>query len=584
MRVSLVLVVTAAFLLMGAAPPPAASVVTYRLSPQVSDGAVTALGVSVSYAADPTGDGSFEWARSWAGEDRLWQWVRDFKVEGASQVEDLGQGRWRIQAPPGAPLKVSYRVVSAFDHDPAVDDDPGQAAPIIRPSWFYATGEALFGMPKGRDLAPAMFAWSGAPKGFAFASDLQHLADPDRPGHASPRAGTVADVQESISLGGTDLHVAGDAGSGSRVRIASRGRFRFPPEAFDALAQRLIGVERAFWGDAAPAPFLVTLGPLAASPPHLSYSGTGRTDAFAIWYDEAAPLDSVTALLAHEYFHTWNARQLGGLDPDEAREARGYWFSEGFTDYYARRMTLAAGVWTLQDFADAWNEVLKSYDLSAQSRTPNSALAGKFWKDPALHQLPYWRGAVIAAVIDRRLRTRDPQGLDRVLRAQRAAARSPHPEIDAAALFQTTIRRTQPQLDAWLTEAVESGEMVMLPKDAFAPCFDVATAPQPMFDRGFDFAGTHRNHNVVVGVEPDGPAARAGLKNGDKISIDESTVPDPTVARRYVVHEPGGGTHVVEYLPQGREVPVQRLVVAKPRDEAAAARCRELFGRRSQVR
>jgi hypothetical protein len=89
---------------------------------------------------------------------------------------------------------------------------------------------------------------------------------------------------------------------------------------------------------------------------------------------------------------------------------------------------------------------------------------------------------------------------------------------------------------------------------------------------------------VVVRVEPDGPAARAGLITGDKIRLVECPVPDPTVARRYVVHEPGGGTHVVEYLPQGREVPVQRLVVAKPRDKAAAARCRELFGRRSQVR
>lgn len=312
----------AAFLSLGAGAPPQAPVV-YRLSPQIRQGAVTALQVSVSYPADARGDGSFEWQRSWAGEDRLWQWVRDFHVDGADQTEDQGDGRWRITARPGARLTVSYRVVSAFDHDPGVDDDPSQAAPIIRPGWFYVTGESLFGGPKDRDDSPAMFAWSGAPGGFAFASDLQHLGDPDRPAHEAPRAGTVADVQESISLGGADVRIVGSAEAGAGVRVASRGQYRFSAGEFDALVLRLIEAERAFWGDRKPSPFLVTMAPLTAYPPHSSYSDAGRTDAFAIWYDEGAALASADWLLAHEYFHTWNARQLGGLDPD-SHEALGY--------------------------------------------------------------------------------------------------------------------------------------------------------------------------------------------------------------------------------------------------------------------
>ncbi|RSU47346.1 M61 family peptidase, partial [Sphingomonas sp. S-NIH.Pt15_0812] len=71
-------------------------------------------------------------------------------------------------------LTVSYHVVSAYDHDPTVDDSE-QPRPVIRPTWFYAVGNALFGYPAGREDAPATFDWSSAP-GIGFASDLEHLA------------------------------------------------------------------------------------------------------------------------------------------------------------------------------------------------------------------------------------------------------------------------------------------------------------------------------------------------------------------------------------------------------------------------
>jgi len=562
--------------LLGAAPQPAA--VVYSLSPEMKDGALVALDVVAQYSADATGDGSFEWQRGWGGEDRLWQWTRDFKVEGALRVEDRGDGQWKITAAPRAPLIVRYQVVSAFDHDPTVNDRFNQAMPIVRPTWFYVVGESLFGAPVGRDKTPAAFSWRAGPSRFSFASDLQHMADPATPGRKPARPGTVADIQESISLGGSDVRVAGETSKGSGVRIASRGAYSFAAPDFEALTLRIIAAERRFWGDG-PAPFLVALAPLAARPGSVQYSGAGRTDAFAIWYDQAMPLDRAKWLLAHEYFHTWNARQIGKLNADRLEEPAGYWVSEGFTDYYARRMTLGAGVWTLQDFADAWNEVLKSYDLSSERRTPNKQLIGKYWNDPVLRQLPYWRGSLVAAVLDAKLRMGDPQGLDRLIRLQRQIAKSPHPEPDAATLFRRVLRDRRPDLDAWVEEVVEHGEVATLPSDAFAPCFTIETWMAPTFERGFDLGATLRNDHKVVGLDPEGPAARAGLKAADRISIDESGS-DPQVKRRYVVHEPGGGSHVVEYLPQGPAAPLQQLRVAPGLGRRATADCVQRYGLR----
>jgi hypothetical protein len=95
----------------GAAPPP--DPVRYSLAPELSDGAITALKVEVRFRADPSGVTDFGWDDGWAGERKLWQWTRDFRVTGAAAVEKVGEdGHWRIRAAPDAELTATYRIVS----------------------------------------------------------------------------------------------------------------------------------------------------------------------------------------------------------------------------------------------------------------------------------------------------------------------------------------------------------------------------------------------------------------------------------------------------------------------------------------
>jgi predicted metalloprotease with PDZ domain len=86
------------------------------------------------------------WDDGWTGERKLWQWTRDVKVVGASAVEKAGDRDWRIKSAPGAHLTVTYRIISAYDHDPTVDDSD-QPRPVVRPDCFYAVGNALFAYP-----------------------------------------------------------------------------------------------------------------------------------------------------------------------------------------------------------------------------------------------------------------------------------------------------------------------------------------------------------------------------------------------------------------------------------------------------
>ncbi|HEY8005128.1 MAG TPA: hypothetical protein VIE16_12910, partial [Phenylobacterium sp.] len=258
-----------------AADPP----VDYRLSPVLEHGVLVALKVEIRFREGPTGRTRLAWERDWAGDSELFSHARDMRIEGGDAAPD-GPGVWIVKAPPGTPITAAYRIVSAYDHDPT-DDDSRQSKPVIRPTWFYSVGEALFARPDDQQKAPATFEWTGAPRGFGFASDLQHLAGT---GRAALRPGTVEDVLESIAIGGRDLKLAERREGKATLRVASLGRYGFEADAFADLAFKVLKAERGFWGEDAQ-PFLVTMTPTVGGPGRISYGGTGRADAFALWVD-----------------------------------------------------------------------------------------------------------------------------------------------------------------------------------------------------------------------------------------------------------------------------------------------------------
>lgn len=514
--------------------------IAYTLSPKIVAGKLDSLEVTIRLQADRDGRTEIGWESEWAGEKQLSRWMRDFHVSGATDVKPEADGRWLVASRPSTPLTIHYRIVSAYDGDPN-SDDLAQPKPAVRPRWFYAVGEALFAVPLEHEDAPASFAWTGAPQGFGFASDLQHLMGP--PG------ATVGDILESISIGGWDLNVSGSIDSASGVRVASIGKYAFDTRQFDDLISRIITTERHFWRAERHSPMLVTAISLHHQPDHTSSSGTGRGDAFAMWIDETVPLDAMEWLLGHEYFHTWNPAALGTL-PAGDQEASEYWLSEGFTDYYARALLLRGGIVTPRDFVDQWNQMLLAYARSDVRTMPNAAIGAGFWSRDAVHDLPYQRGAMLAAIWNRRLRATSggKTGLDDVLRAQRDAAK---PDRDLVASLIAQAANDGLKIEDDIRDDVLAGKPIVLPPDIFGPCAVVGEIHVPLFDLGFDFAATQKAGKTITGVDPKSAAYAAGLRDGmkllDVLSGDKYNSALPVKLRIAA----DGQVREISYLPQG---------------------------------
>ena len=435
----------------------------------------------------------------------------------------------------------------------------------MRPNWFYAVGEALFARPEGDgdDARLARFVWSG-PGAIGFASDLEHNG-----GRL-----TLKDVTESIVIGGRDLHVAASGPAGHQVRVARIGRYAFDGPAFDTLALKVIATERDFWRVRDDQPFLVTMTPVATKSGNISYSGTGRGDAFALWMDTSVPLDRLAWLLGHEYFHTWNTQRLG--QPLTAPQERGYWFSEGVTDFYASRLMLRAGLISPERFAEFWNEKLAGYAGSRFRTATNDVVGARFWSDAEADAMQYQRGALLAVLWDRRLKMAGATGgLDTVMRAQ--VARLPKLRVQPTAidLFAETAASSGLDVRPDIADHIERGEPMLLPADSFGPCARVVTEERPKFERGWDGDATAAAGNVVTGLDPMSPAYAAGLRNGMKLLARLKGTPGDSRVDYAMRVVDGASGRVIRFRPAGHaRVIVQELVLDRGAFVARPESCR----------
>jgi predicted metalloprotease with PDZ domain len=553
--------IAAALLSIGAAKPQA-PVIDYAVSPEMHGAELVALDVTMRLRADAGGVTRLKLPDESAGTKELWRYLRDIRVEGAASVAEDGPAVRVIRSAPGAALTVRYRVVSAFERDPDANN-MDTYKPTIRPRWFWAYGEALFIRP-AQGEPTARFAWRGAPKDFPFASDLEHAAD---------KPMSLDDLSQSVLVGGPDLTLYRRAADGP-LRIAVVGRFPFAGEAFADEATRIIAAERGFWR-AKEGPFLVVLAPLTAAPGYRATRGEGRGDAFAIMTTTNVREDILKAILAHEYFHTWNPRRLGGIYPGDQQRAA-YWFSEGFTDFYGWRLLLRSGEFDPQAFAGVWNEMLKAYASSPARDAPGAQIVAGFWKDRSVEKLPYQRGAILAAKWDRELRDKSGGriGLDDVMRAMVARAKA----LGAASpkapdLFVEVARTFGLDAKADVDAVIAGGAPALLPADAFGACLPVKTATIPAFDYGFDIDAT-RKTNTITGLKADSPAYAAGLRDGMGYVNRQSGEPGDSRQPMALHVKDKGEDRVITYSPAGAAtITLQEVVPPQGLTPAQLAAC-----------
>jgi predicted metalloprotease with PDZ domain len=456
---------------------------------------------------------------------------------------------WVVEHAPGTVLHVHYVLASA-QYD-VTSEAQSYYRPIIGPSLFHLIGQSGLLYPEWvPESTPVRIAvhWRGFKEAkWTVASSF----GVDQDGFRTTRP--FGDLRRAVFLAGAIRLKSRDVG-GHPLVVASAGTdWGFTDDDLVDLTARIVGAEREFFHDFDWPYFLVSAIPVGVYRPGASdYGGIGLTQSFALFLTPRFKLKSAPGsaglplLLAHEQFHLWNGGRYRLADP----QGLASWFSEGFTNFFARRLLLRAGVIDLADYVANLNDEITLYLTSAVRNEPARRAATDSRSDESREKLPYLRGDVVAVLLDAEIRARSQgaRSLDDLMR-EAVAPRSPAPDVDSETFLALVARYTTPAFADGIRQVVLDGRTAIVPSTLLEPCLTAHTEMLAPFDLGFDFPGSQVAHEVV-GVVPDSSAYRAGLRNGQRITRFVAALGDSREPVELTV-ESAAGQETFSYLPQG---------------------------------
>jgi predicted metalloprotease with PDZ domain len=531
-------------------------------------GSPIAIRVTLRVHGQSGGTSRLAVAPDWGGIENCERFIHDLSVHDSAgrscpiASDPAAPHGWNVSHRPGEVLTASYELrptnpdpLSDFKthYEPVVRDDVlhliGETG-LIYPEWLEDAGPQNIEVTwKGFKEHNWSIATSFDAEGAHFRRTLQEFR------HGMFFAGKIRIHDRDIR--------------GGRMRVAIYGDdWQFKDPQLVDLVEKIVSVEREFMRDFSDPYFLVTVvgtGP-RATPRSYSQGGTGLTNCFAMFLAPGTSVGTdsphyagILRLLAHEYFHTWNGGKLATEEPEQYV----YWFSEGFTDFYASRLLRRAKLIDDAEWVSRLNETLRSLWLSPVSTAPAETIRRDFWSRQEVQKLPYNRGEVVAVMLDEEIRraSGNTRTLDDFMREMLTAAG--HGEKSQTDRLLTRMSKwTSPEFSASLRGIVMDGHLPDPPKRLSEPVAHLSAIDSYRFDPGFDIDKSMKA-KVIGGVRDGSAAHAAGLRDGQAIKGVSIYHGDPDHEIELKVQE-GDETRKIKYYPRGESVRVPTYHLGAP--------------------
>jgi predicted metalloprotease with PDZ domain len=521
------------------------------------------LDLELAFDGSDDGETTFGVSETWGGvgaerTDLVGWRARTLQGE-RLELQPEGEHGHRVSHDPGARLVVSG-TLHANDLLGSFDSQD-RYRPVLERDRFHAIGHLLLPLP-------THLHWDAA---CDLSLRYDGFDDAGWAAHSSYGPGeqpvwirtSLSDLRASLFAGGElDVHTRPLPGGTLTVTLDAND-WRFDGDVFADLAADVIARERRFMGDLEAGEYwvsMVSVGP--PQPKGLSFGGTGLSDCFALFVQPDLEIAlgtkgglPIRRLLAHECFHEWNGRTIRLADPEEPN----YWFSEGFTDYFARAILREAGWLDEQAWLDSLNQTLRDYGTNPHRDLPAEPLGALFWEDGDAQQLPYLRGDLAAMLVDHGIRGRSggSQDLSVVMTELLAEARNGAGPVTADDLLERFEAHAGPAVVARVRRLVVDGVMPALPQDLVGEAYAVEQALVHEWEPGFDVEGSLEGRRVQ-GVVRGSAAHDAGLRNGQELagwSVHRGDAERPIELQ---VRE-RGHARTISWYPRGAATEVPRI-------------------------
>lgn len=394
----------------------------------------------------------------------------------------------------------------------------------ITNDFAFFTGIQLFLQPEGHRNTPSTVKFA-IPGGWKIMTALKETTD--------PVTFTAADydtlVDAPVEIGKFDVTKFEVDGKPHYFVANPAGSFNAEKtKAFTEMLAKVAIAQKGIFGDL---PYEKYVYYYFFSPPESNASGAlehlNSFVAFAPPGDVATP-EQIIGTASHEFFHLWNVKrfrpaEMWPYDYSRENESPLLWVSEGFTNYYGVVATHRAGITTTEAFlqraADAASGVENTEARNYISPASSSVSTWVGYDTPVAFGISYYtQGQNLGALLDLSIRndTDGRSSLDDVMRAFYNDHYKRGKGFTTEEMIAIIERLTKKDYDDFYRRYVSGVEVPDYDRIFGYAGYRLDKKTQAVPEFGFN--GRYRGGGLTINsVEPNSPAAAAGLKEGDLI-------------------------------------------------------------------
>lgn len=365
------------------------------------------LKVTISFTPKKVSDSTyFHFSNEVWGENNLTNCLKFIKAENPKFKFKIVSDSNRIVVyhPKLKDISFSYHVIQ----DIKEKSTRSRNRPILQKEFFHILGESLFIMPEeifesnsNDPTINASLEWENFPAEYKI-----HNTFATNQKKQILNVKLWSELYHSLFVGG-DYRVYSFNYQNKPIEFAIRGKWfnEYQDQKLLDQLKKTIITQRDFWKDNSFDYYTVILTPTITQNDSVykgqSITGSSIKNGFMI-RSSNNPFNNfnvIKYIFNHEMMHDW----IGGKISMK-NEQLNYWFSEGFTDYYAFKNRLRNNDLTFREWIESFNkEVVKPHWENPEKNKPNYVIKDDFWKNKNIEKLPYRRGAIFAFYLDNQI-------------------------------------------------------------------------------------------------------------------------------------------------------------------------------------
>jgi|GEM_PF-983514 len=488
------------------------------------------------------------------GTPDLYKYVTSFEGLNGCKIKPADKPNQRLVWP-NARKEISIKYIISYD--PKVMDDMA-FGPNVSASHFHVAG-CQWLLPIGNISTKRNYQIEmiRPPKGWHFYSSLT----------SSPAKSEIYTSYRNLissAIGGGGQAYTQLSIKRKPVHVFATGNYNISKDEIFSAVNKIVSLQRNWFNDFDFPFYNITILPRTGI-----IAGTCIPNLFVCFIKEDITKDELNVLLAHEMFHTWLPNKISIELPKAESNIRYEWFYEGFSDYFARKILLDAGLMTLEKFADLVNrDMINIADNPHRAATYADLISaeknGKY--GTTYKKLSYYRGALMALNWETTIRNSgNGKELKNFIRDLYNLSSKNNGNMAEQSFYDIAMEYG---IDAKndFEQYINQGRPILPLPGALGKTFELKEMAVPSFDLGFSLEQTFKTRKIN-GVIENGNAFSAGLRNEmELVNIQNANrfgngwSPDKPIS---VTVKTEGTEKVFEYFPHGKAMAVQLYTAVK---------------------